>query len=59
MLGARSTRPSRTVLQTTVRTAVDFLFGRLEKLHGPDIGVPRLRISYLRWGLSHLSLVLG
>ncbi|XP_052281860.1 NACHT domain- and WD repeat-containing protein 1-like [Dreissena polymorpha] len=26
--------PSRTVLQTTVRTAVDFLFGRLEKLHG-------------------------
>ncbi|KAH3692060.1 hypothetical protein DPMN_194937 [Dreissena polymorpha] len=26
--------PSRTVLQTTVRTAVDFLFGRLEKQHG-------------------------
>ncbi|KAH3895797.1 hypothetical protein DPMN_019963 [Dreissena polymorpha] len=25
--------PSRTVLQTTVRTAVDFLFSRLEKLH--------------------------
>ncbi|KAH3785932.1 hypothetical protein DPMN_164028, partial [Dreissena polymorpha] len=26
--------PSRTVLQTTVRAAVDFLFSRLEKLHG-------------------------
>ncbi|XP_052260981.1 NACHT and WD repeat domain-containing protein 2-like [Dreissena polymorpha] len=26
--------PSRTVLQTTVRTSVDFLFSRLEKLHG-------------------------
>ncbi|XP_052267431.1 NACHT domain- and WD repeat-containing protein 1-like isoform X1 [Dreissena polymorpha] len=25
--------PSRTVLQTTVRTSVDFLFSRLEKLH--------------------------